>query len=290
MHNWDNLRIVLAIRRSGSVAAAARVLGVNYSTINRRLNAYETSLGVSLFEKSPTGQVCTRFGVRICEVAERMEEELAAAERAVIGKDANLEGEIRITMPGNFFHTFLAPEIAAFAKEYPGIRLSFGFTSELTNLSKREADVAFRFSNNPPETLVGLKIANCAKSIYASAEYLADHPESCDRHWIGWKERSRTPEWLLKSSEPNAQIKHHAHNDLAQLHMAAHGMGIAMLSCFVGDPDMRVIRVPPGKTLQGRDLWVLTHEDLRNTARIRALMTFMRGRLKKKTALFRGES
>ncbi len=289
MVSWDNLRIVLAVRRNGSVAAAARALSVNYSTINRRLAAYEASLGVALFEKSPTGQVCTPYGVRICDVAERMEEELAAAERAVIGKDANLEGDIRITMPGSFFHTFLAPEIAAFAEAYPSIRLNLGFTSELRDLSKREADVAFRFSNNPPESLVGVRVVNSAKSIYASAQYLADHPDSCDRHWIGWKDRSRHPSWIQESSEREAQIKHHAFNDLAQLHMAAHGMGMTMLSCFIGDPDPRVIRVPPAKALRGRDLWILTHEDLRGTARVRALMTFMRDRLKKKASLFRGE-
>jgi len=289
MQDWDNMRIALAVRRNGSIAAAARALGVNYSTVNRRLASYEAALGAKLFERSATGQKCSPFGTRICDAAEQMEQTMLDAERAVVGKDALLQGELRVTMPANFFHTVLAPEIAAFASAFPDIRLSLTFTSDLSDLARREADVAFRFSNNPPETLVGVRIVHCAHAIYASPDYLAQHRDPQTRHWLGWKDRNRRPGWVLESSEPHATIKHHALNDLAQLQMAVHGMGMAVIACFLGDQEPRVVRVPPGKPQPGRDLWILTHEDLRNTARVRALVTFMLARLKQKAPLFEGK-
>jgi len=288
MSNWDNLQIILAVQRCGSIGKAARSMNLNYSTVHRRLSAYEETLGVKLFERSATGQVCTPAGLRICDVAARMEEELSEAERSVVGSHTDMEGELRITMSASIFQTLMAPILGAFSEHHPGIRLSLTFTRDISDLFRREADVAFRFSNNPPESLVGVRITNCAQSIYACVNYIETHPEPQDRHWIGWKDRSRRPSWVQNSSEPLAEIKHSALDNLAKQHMAANGMGMTMLPCFIGDQDPRLTRVPPKTVFRGRDLWVLTHEDIRKTSRVRTLLEFSREQLKSKSELLEG--
>lgn len=288
MSDWDNLQFVLAVQRCGSIGAASRAMRLNYSTVHRRLGAYEEALGVKLFERSATGQVCTRAGLRICDAAERMEEELIDAERAVAGNDASLEGELRVTMPGSLFHALLAPVLGAFSERYNEIRLSLSLTSDISDLSKREADIAFRFSNNPPESLVGSRITNCAQCIYASPAYVVAHPAPDSRRWIGGNDRSRHPSWVKNSTEPSAGIRHNALDNMAKVQMAAHGMGMALLPCFLGDQDSRLVRVPAAHAIPGRDLWILTHEDMRKTARVRALLNHTRTSMKTMTSLLEG--
>ncbi len=289
MVDWDNLRIVLAVRRAGSVAAAARALGVNYSTVNRRLAGYEAALGTKVFERTASGQLCTALGRQICDAAEQMEATLQAAERAVVGEDARVAGDLRVTMPGNLFHALLVADVAAFTRAHPDIRLNLSLTSELSDLARREADVALRFANNPPESLVGQRIANTAMGVYANPDYLAAHPDPATREWIGWRDASRRPPWVTRSSHPDAAIKHQVYNDWAQVRLAAQGWGLAMASCFLGDREPGVVRVPPGKATRGRDLWILTHQDLRQTGRVRAFMAFMRDVLRGYAPVLRGE-
>jgi len=288
MSDWDNLQTILAIRRSGSIGGAARAMRINYSTVNRRLSAYEEALGSKLFERTANGQICTLSGMRICDAAERMEETLAAAERSVIGSDANMEGELRITLSASLFQTLMAPIFSAFTKRHPDIGLTLNFTRDLSNLGKREADIAFRFSNNPPESLVGVRITNCAQSIYASRQYINANPDPKSRHWIGRKDGTRLPAWVRNSSEPAAAIKHNVLDNLAKQHMAVHGMGMTILPCFLGDQNPSLIRMPSASVFPGRDLWILTHEDIRKTAKVRALLEFSREQLKAKSDLLEG--
>ena len=261
---------------------------LNYSTVNRRLAAYEATLGVKLFESSAEGQACTPAGLRICEAAERMEEELAEAERTVIGADANMEGELRVSMSASLFQMLMAPIFGAFSKRYPDIRITLNFTRDFSDLSKREADIAFRFSNNPPESLVGVRITNCAQSIYASPEYVDANSSPRSRHWIGKKDGARNPSWVRNSSEPFAEIKHNVLDNLAKQHMAVQGMGMTILPCFLGDQDTGLVRLPPAMVFPGRDLWILTHEDIRKTARVRSLLEFSRDRLNSMSDLLEG--
>lgn len=288
MSDWDNLQTILAIRRSGSIGGAARAMRINYSTVNRRLATYESALGSKLFERSAKGQVCTIAGLRICDAAERMEETLAEAERSVIGSDANMEGELRVSLSTSLFQSLLGALFSAFAQRHPDIGLTLNFATDFSNLSNREADIAFRFSNNPPESLIGVRITNCAQSIYASPAYIAANPNPETRHWIGRKDGAGKPAWVRNSSEPTAEIKHNVFDNLAKQHMAVHSMGMAVLPCFLGDQNPDLMRIPPASTLPGRDLWILTHEDIRKTAKVRALLEFSREYLKSKSDILEG--
>lgn len=276
--NWDNLRIFLAVAREGSVRGAAGDLGVSHSTVSRRIDAFEQDLGVRLFERLPDGYVLTSFGEDMAQTTRRLEDAVNGLERRVLGQDARLRGDLRVTMPDLLAAKLLMPDLVAFGERYPDINLEVAISYTPFDLRRREADVAIRITREPPETLVGRKVITYARATYASLAYLACHdpehaPESVT--WIGWDDRSRHPRWVRESSFPNASVRGRLNNAMVQLAAAKAGMGLAMLPCFMGDTETDLRRVPPGRPEPAWDIWILTHEDLRATARVRAFMDFM---------------
>lgn len=277
--DWDNLRFFLAVARKGSIRAASVALSVNHSTVTRRITTFEKKLGVRLFERLPNGYVLTPTGEEMLKSAQLVEDEIVKLDRQVIGRDAELNGVLRVTMPTALATHLLMPDIAAFTKSYPGINLELAFSDEEFNLRKREADVAIRLTPNPPEYLVGRKILHPAKAVYASHEYLKSrdpyaHPESLG--WIGWEEMSIKTQWNKESQFSSSPVMHQADNLAAQLEAVKANMGIAMLPCFLADtvPSLKRLELIQGPGTCG-DLWILTHEDLRATARVKAFISFM---------------
>ncbi len=276
--NWDNLRIFLAVAREKSVRGAAGDLGISHSTVSRRIDAFEQGLGVRLFERQPDGYFLTSFGEDMVQTARRLEESVDGLERRVLGQDARLRGDLRVTMPDLLAAKLLMPDLVAFGEQYPDINLEVAISYTPFDLRRREADVAIRITIDPPETLVGRKVITYARATYASRAYLAGHdpersPESVT--WIGWDDRSRHPRWVRESSFPTAAVRGRMNNAMVQLAAAKAGMGLAMLPCFMGDTEADLVRVPPREPEPAWDIWILTHEDLRATARVRAFMDFM---------------
>ena len=278
--DWDDLRFFLAVARKGSIRAASSGLAVNHSTVLRRINAFEEKIGVRLFERLPTGYVLTPTGEEMVDSAQRIEDEVVKLDRQVIGRDAQLSGVLRVTMPLILATHLLAPELAAFTAAYPGIQLEIAASDEEFNLKKREADVAIRITSNPPEYLVGRKILRPAKGIYASHVYLKQHdpvnsPEKMN--WLGWDDSVSDPQWVKESVFPSSPVHHQADNLLVQLEIAKADMGLAMLPCFIADPieSLERLHLLPASENSCGDLWILTHQDLRATARVKAFMGFM---------------
>jgi len=278
--DWDDLRFFLAVARKGSIRAASSTLAVNHSTVLRRINAFEEKLSVRLFERLPTGYVLTPTGEEMVESAQRIEDEVVKLDRQVIGRDTQLSGVLRVTMPLILATHLLAPELAAFSAAYPGIQLEIAASDEDFNLKKREADVAIRITPNPPEYLVGRKILKPAKGIYASHNYLkqhdpVNHPEKMN--WLGWEDSVADPQWVKDSAFPSSPVRHQADSLLVQLETAKAGMGLALLPCFLADPieTLQRLHLIPSSATSCGDLWILTHQDLRATARVKAFMDFM---------------
>ncbi|MFV2057624.1 MAG: LysR family transcriptional regulator [Thiohalomonadales bacterium] len=276
--NWDDLRFFLAVARKGSIRGASELLKVNASTVSRRIDAFENKLSVRLFERLPTGYVLTHAGADMVDSSERIEDEVASLNRSVIGRDTRLTGTLRVTMPATLATHLLMPDFAEFGRLYPGIELEFAVSTEEFNLTKREADVAIRITDKPPEYLVGRHITTIAKAIYASPAYIAHHdtdkfPERMN--WIGWEENERFPAWIKASEFPKSPIHHQSNDILVQLEAAKSGMGLAMLPCFMADPIAELRRVSPCSLGLCGDIWILTHKDLRSTARVRTFMAFM---------------
>jgi len=286
--DWDDLRFYLAVARKGSIRAASEVLAVNPSTVSRRIDVLEKKLGVRLFERLPTGYVLTSTGEEIIESAQHIEDEVARLDRQVNGRDARLSGVLRITMPTILSTHLLMPDLAAFAVSYPGIQLELAISNEELNLKKREADVAIRLTANPPEYAVGRRILTPKKCIYASHQYIEQHdPEKMQ--WLGWEDTEPIPAWIKESVFPNSPIYHQSDDLHVQIEAAKAGMGMAMLPCFVGDSEPKLKRLTTETSTACGDIWVLTHKDLHNTARVRAFIDFMVAAFEKHRDLIEGK-
>jgi len=258
--DWDDLRFFLAVARTGSIRAGAETLGVNHSTVSRRINAYEKKLGVRLFERLPTGYVLTAAGEDMVASVERIEDEVASLDRQVFGQDAQLNGNLRVTMPLPLVLHLLMPDLAKFSETYPGIELELALSYEEFNLTKREADIAIRITNNPPEHLVGRKLMQYTTAVYASTAYLTKHDPvnyPTTMNWIGW-DAMYDHQWIKESSYSDLAIHHQINDAVAQLEAAKAGMGITQLPCFMGDKESELQRLPPGIPAPSWSIWILT--------------------------------
>ena len=288
---WDDLRYFLAVARSASLSEAGRRLGVSQPTVSRRLAAMEARLGVRLFERGARGHALSAAGGEILETAERVEEEITGIGRRVYGHDGRLSGSLRITCTDVMANRYLVDRLARFAADHPGIELSLNCSLQHLSLTRREADVAVRITNRPPETLVGRRLARVAIGVYAAPAYLkngdAGDPTG-GRDWIGWQDESYN-RMVIAAHFPKAPIRHRADDMLAIAAMARAGLGLVILPCYVADPDPGLARVVPEPVDEGAmALWVLSHPDLRRAARVREVTGFIADCVTADRALFEG--
>ncbi|MDJ0707015.1 MAG: LysR family transcriptional regulator [Leptolyngbyaceae cyanobacterium MO_188.B28] len=289
--NWDDLKIFLAIAREGSARAAADKIRVHHSTITRRIEAFESAQKTRLFDRLPKGYTLTLAGKELLQAVTRIEDEINSIERRTLGQDAQLRGDIRVTMPDGLAVNLLMPDLVRFMDTYPEVNLEVMISYDVLSLTKREADVAIRITEAPPEHLVGRKVIRYHCATYASQTYLETHDLSggkSNAHWIGWNSLTPYPEWVRQSEFPNFPVRGRLNNVVAQLAAAKAGLGIARLPCFMGDPEPTLQRVPPGGTAPCHDVWILTHKDLVSTARIQTFMDFMAEAFRQKRDLLEG--
>ncbi len=275
---WDDLKLVLAIARTGTLAGAARALGVNHSTVFRRLNGFEDSLGVRLFDRLADGYALTLAGEEMRASAERVEHEIERLDRRIAGQDLSLSGALVVTTTDTVGRGILGPHLADFNAAYPGISLDLVLDNQNVNMSKRQADIAVRPTLDPPEALVGRKICDLAFAPYLTDAYAARHGDGTDRlTWVTVDEslaHLAAAQWFQRTQE-KARVALRA-NSLDGVFIAAKaGIGAGVLPCFMADPDPAFHRITAPIGEAGSALWLLTHEDLRRTARVRAFMDFM---------------
>jgi DNA-binding transcriptional LysR family regulator len=292
MLDWNDLRTVLAVSRARGAGEAASALGVHPSTVFRRLNALEASLGVRLFDHLPEGYVPTAAGEEVCAVAERMEADIAVLDRRIAGRDLRPSGTVRVTTTDTLFG-LLTPHFAAFRAAHPEIELHVVVANRFFDLTRHDADVAIRPTNDPPETLVGRRLATIATAIYGSEGYLASRPGAADlacHDWIGLDEalaHLAAARWLRRAY-PHAAVRYRVNTLMAALEAARAGLGLAALPCYLADGESSLRRVTPPLGELDSALWILTHEDLRHVARVRAFLDAMAGRLAQAKGLLAG--
>lgn len=280
--NWDDLRIFLSLCRAGSVRATGEALGISHSTVARRIDGFEKDLNVRLFDRLSTGFSLTQAGEDLLKASTQIEDELFAATRRISGQDARMVGEVIVTLPDLLATELLMPDLARFSKHYPEIDLEIIASFEVLNISQGEADIALRFisaGRQPPEHLVGRKLVSACRCAYATRDYLTSHDLSAidnpTARWIGWDDRVRFPDWVRDSAYPHIPVYGRINNALLQLRAAKAGMGLAMLPCYMGDAQPDLVRIPGENPLNNFDLWILTHQDLRDTARMRELRQYI---------------
>ncbi|WP_435100291.1 LysR family transcriptional regulator [Arhodomonas sp. AD133] len=278
MLDWDDLRTVLAIARSGTAAAAAERLGVHASTVFRRLNAMERQHGVRFFERLPDGYVPTAAGEEVCVAAEKVEAEVAVLGRRLSGRDLRPSGTVRVTTTDTLVG-LISTDLAGFRRAYPDIDLQMNVTNRFFDLTRHDADVAVRPTVKPPETLVGRRVARVAAAVYAADGYFGEMPANADLaacDWIGPDEslgHLPAARWL-ETAVPAVRVHYRASTLMAAFEAAKAGVGLCVLPTFLGDPEPRLQRVRDPLPELESTLWLLTHPDLRYVARVKAFMDF----------------
>jgi len=304
MVDWDDHRFFLAVARETSVKRAAEALGVNRSTVLRRITGFEDRLGVRLFDRLPNGYFITTAGEDILESAAKMEAEANDASRRVAGRDESLSGSIRVSLSGPLATYVLMADVVTFCKRHPDIKLEILTSYNMPDLDRCEADVAIRISNDPPDDLVGRRVVKVARSAYAGTAFAASEnrsgPQSGPRsgsrspgpepvgNWIGWSTDSSALQWVEDSHFPDLPVSAIIADPYATVRALEAGMGMSILPCYMGDSEPGLCRVPAGNVHGVSDLWVLTHKDLRNTARIRIFTSFISNALVRHRDLLEG--
>lgn len=279
---WDDFKLVKTIAEAKGLAGAADRLSVNHSTVFRRLGQLEESLGVKLFERHRTGYALTAAGEEMTMLAERMEEDVATFARKLAGQAVSPAGELRVTTNDTLLAHLLTPLFARFTKQCQEVRLDVVLANQALNLSKRDADVAIRATDNPPETLVGRRAATIAWAIYGRA---ADFPEPgsvdlvdlFDRPWVALGDNLgvlKVARYVRERVAPE-RIVYKVNTVLGLTEAVEAGIGIGPLPCFIADARPQLVRLSPPNPDFSTGLWLLTHPDLRQSARVRAFMDFM---------------
>lgn len=280
---WDDLRVFLAVAETGTLAAAGEVLGVNPSTVHRRIAGLEGTLDARLFERDPRGYALTAVGEALVPRAEEVREAVYAAERAVRGHDRSPQGSVRLTLPETLVGV-VAPHLAAVRDACPGLRPILVADDRLLDLGV-EADVALRPSRTPPDDAVGRKLGVVAWAVYGRA-----HGDADDVPWVVYAEEAgprHARAWRLR---------HHGDVDVlmevgsvgAMHRVLRCSRARGLLPCYLGDPDTRLARVGDPVDALAIDLWLLLHADLRRSARVRALVDLLVPRLEADGPLLAG--
>ncbi|TPL43652.1 LysR family transcriptional regulator [Mesorhizobium sp. B2-4-6] len=294
MIDWDDVRYFLAVARAGSVRAAAERLGVNHSTVLRRVAQLEGRLGAHMFEKLPSGYRLTAAGEEVLELADQMEVSSHQLETRVLGRDQSVRGLLRVTLAPPLATHLLMPDFSDFARLYPDIEMEILSSGELANLTNREADVAIRVvydRRTLPLNLHGLKGPDVFGGIYMARDRLAAWRAGAPDpiRWIVISIHG-IPDWARSGEVRAAEVPFRVTDAEAQVAAARQGLGMTTLPCFVGDADPLLARVPGTDLHMYGTLWLLTQGDTRKTKRVRLFTEFVSRRLAAYAPLLAGLS
>ena len=285
--DWRDLQTFLATAEAGSTQTAADRLGLDQSTVSRRIAAFEKSVGQRLFERLPTGLVMTPAGERMLETARRIDVDIHALERNLIGSDPSLDGEVRLTLPPLILDALIAPILKRFHELHPDVHVDIDVSMAEMNLTKREADIAIRGSNTPPEHLIGRCCGTYHMALYAHRDIAA---QGLDLPWIGWGEAGELEAWARERGLTVPSTVWRVDHMEGQLALTKAGFGLAALPIPLADREPALARIEPDMSWPSRDLWVLTHKDLLPSPRIRTLFNFLADELRARVPQFQGVS
>ena len=290
---WSDLRIILAICRAGSLVGAARNLGKDHSTLFRKLNRIESDAGVRFFERLPTGYAMTDAGEIALRFGERIESDFQALSHEIDGRGTRLQGNVLVTAPDGICTVHLPPILAAFHQRHPQVSIELMEGSAAFDLARREADVAIRATRRPPDDSLGRRIGSFRFAAYGTPAYL-EATRGRGLAEYDWLMLAGIEDWfvpaLWKSRQHLLQrTVMRANSVTATMRAAEAGMGVTPLPCYRGDASPALIRACDTFDHLDMELWIITHPVLRQTARVRVLMTFLEAALAPKAPLFAGE-
>ncbi|HEX6706940.1 MAG TPA: LysR family transcriptional regulator [Albitalea sp.] len=277
---WDDLQVFLAVCRAGSISGAAQSLAVNHSTVLRRIANLEQALAVRLFDRLPSGYALTASGNDLAEQLSGMAEQVEGAQRRLRGQDESINGVIRVTTTDTLLHAVLMPLVAAFRARHPGVQVQVVVNNSFLSLTRREADVALRGSNRPPDNLVGRRVGDIQTALYGARAYLQSlgrRPSFEDYRFVAPDEslsHLEQAKWLHRQV-PASRIAVRVDSLVGMVDAVVHGAGVGMLLCPLADARAELVRLAPPDPALDTQIWILTHPDLKQVARIRAFTQFL---------------
>jgi len=290
--DWNDVRHFLALARLRSVRAAGAALGVSHSTVARRVEALEVQLSTRLFDRNRDGYMLTDAGRRMLPRAEAIEREVSAMERALVGQDDRLAGAVSLTCCDAFVSAMLITDLTDFFSSHPEVELHLTVDARFFDLSKREADIAVRVlgpGTQPPGHLIGQRLVPLHIASYvgvAHAERLV--PGRPGTRWLAFEE-PKIMDWLVGGSSYPEVPQWGAFTSMhTMIQGLQSGLGIGMLPCYVGDLEPTLQRLPQPDVRHVADIWLLSHPDLRDNVRIRAVRGRVRSAILARVAQFSG--
>ncbi|MGE8154335.1 LysR family transcriptional regulator [Pseudomonas vancouverensis] len=278
--NWDDAKVFLAVCRESTLRGAARVLGVDQATVGRRITALEKSLSATLFLRTSEGYALTAVGEAALKAVEKMEHSALELERQIQGLDDRLTGTVRVSTTDSMAIDYLIPAMARLHRHHPDVRVQLDATTQILSLAKREADIAVRNTRPDNPDLIARRIARWPVGLYASQAYVDAHgvptPGSAfaGHDLVVYQPYLQGNKEMTLVSEPvgKGRIVASLSSSLLVRRSIAAGIGIGELSVNVGEKE-GLLRLWPERTRPlPYDVWLVTHADLRHTARVRAVI------------------
>lgn len=286
--DWNDLRYFLSVADHGSTLAAGRALRVSQTTVARRIAALEEAIGVPLFEKRQAGYALTPAGEGLLERARQVDVAASAFSEAAAAEKRDTKGTVRITTQEIFAVTLLAPMLRELHERHPEIMIELDDAQDFRDLGEGEADIALRSAHGDlGPGVVGRRLGPDDWTLYCSRGYAAEHGVPTTRAelkkhaFIGgggpklWRSYSA---WLHDLNLDDRVIMHHA-SAMGMMSAIRSGLGIAVLPCIVADVDPELVQCVPPKDDHGRQMWLVTHERVRRSPRVRAVIDFLYERL-----------
>jgi molybdate transport repressor ModE-like protein len=284
MFDWDDLKPFLAVARHGSTTAAARALGVDQSTVQRRLGELERRIGQPLVQRHPTGYRLTEYGEMLLPLARSVEQQVAQLELKIRQSARQVNGVLRLTCPEPLVPRITgSPLLERLRARHPALRVEFITTDHYVDLTKGEADVALRSGDTVDAHLVGRKVGESLWAVYAGRDYVRRHGSvetvqaAARRDWIALDAtmpQHRASQWLRQVA-PQAHIAVTSGSVLGLLHAAKGNMGLAALPTALGDNEADLVR-QFGPVPELTRIWrILTTRPLRRTPRVASFFEFM---------------
>ncbi|MBI1244285.1 MAG: LysR family transcriptional regulator [Alphaproteobacteria bacterium] len=296
--DWNDISYFLAVCRAGSLSAASRQLGVEHTTVGRRINVLERSLGSRLFDRSRDGYVATSRGAEIRALAEDMEVAADALIRRGGGGDAQIAGTLRITSTETLCSEFLVPTLPRLMSRYPGLRVEVVADNSNLSLARREADMALRMARPEGGSLVTRVVASVGYGVYASKAFcrkfgLEPGNFEPDMHpVVGFDDTGAefgATRWLSAACAAVGARPVFVSNSLVSQYAAVvGGIGAGVLPSYMAERDKRLVRLLGPRQVISRDLWLVYHRDVRELARLRTVADFVVNEAKNQRALLEG--
>lgn len=284
MNNWDDYRVLLAIHKGKSLRNAAQILGVNHSTVSRRLITLNSKFAKPLVEPSQNGLVLTEIGKRFLNTANEIERLVLDDNQFQHATSLELSGSIKLSLPPAIFQYLLFEELCRFQQDNKNIQLNIDSTYDIVDLDRCEADIVIRVSNQPSDHLVGHRLFPIAVNYFAAKGYFKNKDEN-KLKWITPCFEGEPPRWIASSPYPRAGIGLRI-DDLVLRHQAAsRGYGMIRGASYIAKSFNELVAITSSEATAHQDIWVLTHPELIKIPRIKHLMNYLTRILRTKKRL-----